>query len=356
MVDVIVMFVLFAPLLLVLFLANWAQREREMGNAAGGLTAVTYLTLILLYAALLGIGLLIQLVSGVLNGGNLPPELMQSYEAMGINAATIETVATSLPTIGLGLWLPALLGLILLLPPVRRLLARLIPIDPASPVHAVALALSTLILANLLVTLGIGLGTLAEAASATEQNASTLLVQLWTQQLLMALLGVVGVGWLLRRNGRFLWQRLGITAINGRQLLIGIGVGLALVPVVIVLETASSAAGWDTTDVERLTEALLGPLFTSIPGILTLGLSAAIGEETIFRGALQPRFGLLFTSLLFALLHSNYGISIATIVVFTLGLVLGWLRNRHSTTVAMVVHAVYNITLGVISYLSAGNV
>lgn len=356
MLELIGMFVLFAPLLLVLFLANWAQREREQGNAAGGLTAVTYLILIFLYLSLIGIGLILQLASTALANGNLPPELLQPYEAAGIDASLIETVATSLPTIGLGLWLPPLLGLLLLLPSLRRLLARLLPIDPASTVHAVALALSTLILTNLLVTLGIGLGTLAEAASAVEQDSGTLLVQLWGQQLLMALLAMVGVGWLLRRNGRSLWQRLGITAINGRQLLLGIGIGLALVPAALLLETLSQTAGWDTTDIERLTEALLGPLFTSIPGILTLGLAAAIGEETLFRGALQPRFGLLLTSLLFALLHSNYGLSIATVVVFALGLILGWLRNRHATTVAMVVHAVYNMTLGVISYLSAGNV
>lgn len=356
MIEIISMIVLFAPLLLVLFLANFAQREREQGKEAWGLTAVAYGTLILLYIALIGLGLILQLVSIAFAGGNLPPELLQAYQAAGIDVSVVESVVDSLPSIGLGLWLPSLLGLILLLPPVRRLLARVIAIDPASPVHAVALALSTLVLTNLLVTLGIGLGNLAEAASATEPNAGSLLAQLWAQQLLTALLAVVGVGWLLRRNGRSLLQRLGIVKINGRQLLIGIGCGLALVPVAILLETVGNAAGWATADVDRLTEALLGPLFTSIPGILTLGLSAAIGEETLFRGALQPRFGLLLTSLLFALLHSTYGISIATVIVFVLGCILGWLRNRYSTSVSMIVHAIYNITLGVISFLAAGTV
>ncbi|MCA9996498.1 MAG: CPBP family intramembrane metalloprotease [Anaerolineales bacterium] len=352
--EIISMILLFAPLLLVLFWANWAQLERERGKDARGLTAVTYLTLIFLYALLIGLGLTLQLVGRALTGGNLPPDLLQIYTSMGIDGATIESMAASLPSVGLGLWLPSLLGLILLLPGVRRLVARIIPIDPASPVHAVALALSMLVLTNMLVTLGIGLGTLAETASMTEQNTGSLLAQLWAQQLLTALLAVVGVGWLRRRNGRSLWQRLGITGINGRQLLIGVGVGLALVPVVILLETASSAAGWDASDVEKLTEALLGPLFTSIPGILTLGLAAAIGEETLFRGALQPRFGLPLTALLFALLHSTYGLSIATVVVFILGYILGWLRNRYSTSTSMVVHAIYNMTLGVISYLSVG--
>jgi len=75
--------------------------------------------------------------------------------------------------------------------------------------------------------------------------------------------------------------------------------------------------------VEALTEQLLGPLFSSLWGVATLGLAAALGEETLFRGALQPRFGLWATALIFALVHSNYGISLSTVVVFILGIVLG---------------------------------
>jgi membrane protease YdiL (CAAX protease family) len=94
---------------------------------------------------------------------------------------------------------------------------------------------------------------------------------------------------------------------------------------------------------------LLGPLFTSIPGILTLGLAAALGEEIIFRGALLPRFGLIYTSILFALVHANYGISAATLVVFLLALVLSLVRYRYNTTVCMIIHATYNISLGILS-------
>ena len=100
-----------------------------------------------------------------------------------------------------------------------------------------------------------------------------------------------------------------------------------------------------------MSEQIIGPLATSIPGILTLGLAAALGEETVFRGALQPRFGLIFTTVLFALLHSTYGISLATLIVFGVGLVLGLLRMRYNTTTSMVAHAVYNMTLGLITML-----
>ena len=84
----------------------------------------------------------------------------------------------------------------------------------------------------------------------------------------------------------------------------------------------------------------------------TLGLAAALGEELVFRGAMQPRFGLLLTAILFALLHSNYGITLSTAVVLILGLVLGWQRIRYNTSSAMITHATYNITLGLMAFLN----
>lgn len=58
----------------------------------------------------------------------------------------------------------------------------------------------------------------------------------------------------------------------------------------------------------------------------------------------------MFTSLLFALLHSQYGVSFATVAVFGVGLILGLLRQRANTTTAMIAHAVYNMSLGLIAY------
>ena len=98
---------------------------------------------------------------------------------------------------------------------------------------------------------------------------------------------------------------------------------------------------------------MIGPLFESPLGILSLGLAAAIGEEALFRGAAQPRLGLLLTAALFALLHSNYGISLSTGIVFGLGLLLGWLRIRYNTTTAIITHALYNSTLGALAFLAA---
>jgi membrane protease YdiL (CAAX protease family) len=57
--------------------------------------------------------------------------------------------------------------------------------------------------------------------------------------------------------------------------------------------------------------------------IIVISTMAALGEELLFRGALQPLIGLLPMAMLFGLLHAT---SLAHIVLASLlGLWLGWL-------------------------------
>ena len=77
--------------------------------------------------------------------------------------------------------------------------------------------------------------------------------------------------------------------------------------------------------------------------------SAGIGEEILFRGALQPRFGLVITSLAFASLHIQYEwFGMLTVVI--LGLILGIERKRFSTTASIGSHLVYDL-IGLIALL-----
>ncbi len=80
----------------------------------------------------------------------------------------------------------------------------------------------------------------------------------------------------------------------------------------------------------------------SMPQLVLLGLSAGIGEEITVRGALQPKLGIVTSSLLFAALHVQYS-WYGLVVIFALGLLLGTIRRRSGTTVAMAVHALYDI-------------
>jgi membrane protease YdiL (CAAX protease family) len=75
---------------------------------------------------------------------------------------------------------------------------------------------------------------------------------------------------------------------------------------------------------------------------IVLGLCAGIGEEVLVRGALQPRVGLVAASLLFACAHVQYT-WFGILTVGLLGVALGILRARTNTTVAIVVHSLYDV-------------
>lgn len=348
------MLAIFVPVIFIYWLANQAERNRLESKDASGLALFSYILVVGLYVVMLAVGLIMQMAIRL---ARTQPEIFAEIEGMPIDPTVLATELASAPLLALGIWLPSLVGILLLTPRVRRLVAGFVDvdIDAASPVHAISISLSMLIFVNLAATLGVGLENLtemmeeAQAASGEEPN---LLISLWGQQILMALLAVVGVGWLSRLNWNKAMARLGIVRPTGNQVLLGVGLGLALIPVVIGLEYITSLLGVSASDeVEALTEQLLGGLFESPFGIITLGAAAALGEETIFRGAAQPRFGLVLTSLLFAILHSNYGLTFSTAIVFGLGLILGWVRIQHNTTTAMIVHAVYNSSLGLLAYL-----
>jgi len=353
--EVLNIVLIFVPLLFIFVLVNRAEAQRQRGQPYSGWSATAFALLILFYC----LAILASVIPYTIEAARREPEFLNTLN-QALVAAQMEPLdlanfvsVHSLPLVGLGLWLPALIGIILLLAPVRRFVARIIPIDPASPVHAAALSFSVLVAMQLMYTLGIGLTNLAEAWAAQQETTgnSITLLGLWTQQILTAVFGMVGVGWLIRRDWSETLQRLGLVRPRLWQVGLGVILGLAMVPVVILVERLSSQLNiGNDPGVAKLTEQLLGTLSDSYVGIITLGAAAAIGEETIFRGAVLPRFGLLLTSLLFALVHSNYGISISTFVVFILALLLGFVRLRINTTTAMIIHAVYNMSLGFLAY------
>lgn len=348
--EVISMLFLFAPLIFILVLANLAEARRQQGAPYQGWAVTSYVILGLLYGlAILG-GLSINLIS------MLAAQQPAMLEQLGLQQGADNPLLTvdSLPLLGFGLWVPSLIGILLLLPPVRRLLGRFIPIDAASPVHAVALSLSVLVIIQLLFTMGIGLNNLADTLAEQEAAGVTTntMLGLWVQQLMTAIFALFGVGWLVRRDWSTTMQRLGLVVPTLGNVVLGIVLGLGMVPVVIGIEQLGAQFNIvSDPGVQKLTEQLLGPLFTTPFGIITLGASAALGEETLFRGAVQPRFGFILTALLFALVHSNYGISMSTLIVFLLGLLLGVVRMRVNTTTTMIIHMVYNMSLGLLAYL-----
>ena len=155
------------------------------------------------------------------------------------------------------------------------------------------------------------------------------------------ILAFASVGLWLRRDFRETLDRLGLKPIAKSHIAI-VAIG------VMGFYGLNAAADWiqqaffhDLWESDhRINQAIAAGMG---PGrVLLFGLSAGVGEEITMRGALQPKLGLVMTSLLFASLHVQYS-WFGMIVVFLLGLLLGTIRLRTSTTAAIAVHMVYDM-------------
>lgn len=244
--------------------------------------------------------------------------------------------------LGLGAW-----GVAMGQTAVRHTLARWLPLNPASPVHTLALIYSGYLAGSTAVTLAQGgLEGLAETA------VTLSIADIATQQLMFVLLALFGVGLLVRRSSDALNHRLGLEPLTRPQ----IATGLRWVGLLVLLQWVMSAL-WlllNPTQVELLGN-LSGILFGELDTVwewFALALVSSLGEELLFRGAIQPIFGLIPTALLFALAHVQYGITPATLTIFLIGLALGHLRRRTSTSTTIFVHFGYNFVLGLLSLVA----
>ena len=88
------------------------------------------------------------------------------------------------------------------------------------------------------------------------------------------------------------------------------------------------------------------PLFAEIGmrEVVVIALAAGIGEELLFRGALQPEIGLIPASLVFGALHTGGRGTLAFgCWVAVMGAALGWLAVATGGLLAPIVaHALYD--------------
>jgi membrane protease YdiL (CAAX protease family) len=76
---------------------------------------------------------------------------------------------------------------------------------------------------------------------------------------------------------------------------------------------------------------------------LALSVSAGFAEEIFFRGFLQPRAGITFSTVLFVMAHVGYGQPLMLVGVTLLSLVFAALvRWRQTIWSAVVAHAVFD--------------
>jgi len=304
-------FYLYLPFLALAVLANLGEENKV-------LRFLTYALLVLLDLALLGGGLLAMIVPLLTADLPLPSA---NYGGLAV-------------TLGL----TAVLGALPLIPAIRRGLARWLEIEPISCVHTTALAFAVYFVGLTLAQMAF-IGDLSKLTSVEVRQSALDMV---ATTLPLALMALVGVGFLMRRDFRATLERLGLRWMTARQwglvmlvILLFLAFDYTVLWVWQQLWPASHALVSDITT--NLFSDLVGPL-----AALAVSLSAGIGEEVLFRGALQPRFGLVLTSLLFAVGHAHYGLSPAMVEVFIVSLVLGLVRLRTNTTTCLVVHAGYD--------------
>lgn len=304
-------FFLYLPFLGLAVLANLGEENKK-------LRLLTYALLALWDLALLGGGLLAVTAPLLAAGRPLPPA---NYGGLAL-------------TLGL----TAILGALPLIPAVRRVLARWLEIEPTSCVHTTGLAFAVYFVGLTLAQVAL-IGDLSKLTSVEARLSAPDIV---ATTLPLALMALAGVGFWVRRDLRATLERLGLSWMTARQW------GLALLVILLFLALDYTVL-WVWQRLWPASHTLIGDIATNLfsdlarpLAALAVGLSAGLGEELLFRGALQPRFGLLLTSLLFAIGHAHYGLSPAIVEVLVVGLVLGLLRRWTNTTACLVVHAGYD--------------
>lgn len=258
------------------------------------------------------------------------PGLLLTIWGIAAIVAGANNAATYL-AIGLGLLLP-------LVPTFQKILARYTPMDPASAIDMCGLCVLLATGAAFAVIL-VNIGTNPEDLDIESVNYG----ELFSTAAFEVGLALVAVGWGVRRGLRESWTRLGFTRPTPKVILIALGfVVLAYIPSIAGSILTEEFQPQISDQIDSVTEDMTADVQNPI-GAAALGFSAGVGEEAFFRGAVQPRYGVVFQAVLFALVHSQYGMSYIVLGLFGVGLVLGIERHYFGTTAAMITHAVFNI-------------
>ena len=241
-------------------------------------------------------------------------------------------------SVDIGYMVTGLIAATLVSKPVRERLSRYLPIEPDNPVHSLALVLAVILF-----------GTQVSAIAFTDVLAANLKVPALTvadvlaQEAPFAVLAFAGVGLYIRRSFLASSDRLGLVTPMWWHITLALGAAGAFWAVGEVSVWLSQTFTPDiTAKVQKSSDHLFGGL-SGPAGVAAIALLPGICEEVLFRGALQPRLGLLVTSLLFAAIHTEYGLSFDVLAIFVIAIGLGLIRRYANTTASVTCHATYNL-------------
>ena len=225
--------------------------------------------------------------------------------------------------------------------PVRRGLAKVLPIDPDS-----APTLLALVAVVLLVGVQASYQAGHDALAVVTRSSQLQPVDVLGQEIPLLILAFLGVGFLTRRDLPASLARLGVVRPAPWQILLALAVAGLFIAVSQGAESLQRLL--DPSLAHRLDQAT-SHYYAGINGpyaIAVIALAPGIAEELFFRGALQPRLGILVAALTFAAVHTQYALTVDTLLVFVLGVGLGLLRRWLNTSTAITCHATYNALAG----------
>jgi membrane protease YdiL (CAAX protease family) len=234
-------------------------------------------------------------------------------------------------------WSLAIAGLLVLSCLIRRVRFRYFPaigLDPHSALHT---TVAVMFVFTLVLCAGLFALLLEDAGETIPLHLKDPVISLLSD----VPLALAGVGFMLRRNLNQSLDRLGFSSISPSEFGWAVVVTVPIVLAVLLFDYAEKLL---LPEIHALEDRFPMKFVDVSPvlGIPAVSLAAGVGEEAVFRGALQPRFGIVLTALLFAAMHVQYQLP-GIMLIFVMGIVLGIMRRRTSTTFTACVHMTYDI-------------
>ncbi|MFN8531055.1 MAG: CPBP family intramembrane glutamic endopeptidase [Anaerolineae bacterium] len=286
----------------------------------------------------------------VIKGLNMtiPPD--SGIDVSGINAEA--ALAASLLSVGVAIFT----GLLVIRPASRRLIRFTVgsgSFNPDSTVHITAFVLClTLICVNF--GQFVLNGGIEGMATGVEQETNFIGSTLF-QEVLWLLAAFLGIGLFLRRTPQAALERLGLRDLQTRNLISGFAAGIGMLIVVYAFGTIwASLVSPEVFEQQNAASSEIAAAVNSLPAALLVSLLVAVGEEIFFRGALQPIFGLGATSIFFTLLHLQYTLTPASLLILAVAFILGVVRQRYGTSAAIVAHFTYDFSQLALAVLTVG--
>ncbi|WP_232500680.1 CPBP family intramembrane glutamic endopeptidase [Methanococcus maripaludis] len=219
-------------------------------------------------------------------------------------------------------------------------------------IHKISLSLSTYILLNPVIAFASGAGLIIILSDFLE------ILDIAAFQLIILVYAFVGIGFGTRKNLKQSIKRLDIKIPSLKYAIFGV-ILLLMVDKFIwglfdffiyffqsmdpaISEHIAEHAVVESSNVNEVVSTIKTSASTPLK-IVFLSIIVGISEELMFRGALQPRFGNIYTSLLFASLHAQYLSSMVLLDVFIISYILGMIKERKSTSTTILIHIFYDV-------------